>query len=104
MPDGCLVWDRSYHPGSDASLTPCTLKAVRPSIIRRLSMKMRFTIHAGSRIRLLVMPLALLAAVAWGLTSTADAYEVWITDQSDTGKDSGGFLYIYNGGKLAANH
>jgi hypothetical protein len=66
-------------------------------------MKMRFTIHAGSLIRLLVMPLALLAAVAWGLSSTADAYEVWITDQSDTGKESGGFLYIYNGGKLAAN-
>jgi hypothetical protein len=65
-------------------------------------MKMRFTIHAGSLIRLLVMPLALLAAVAWGLSSTADAYEVWITDQSDTGKESGGFLYIYNGGKLAA--
>ena len=65
-------------------------------------MKMRFTIHAGSRIRLLVMPLALLAAVASGLSSAADAYGVWITDQSDTGKDSGGFLYIYNGGKLAA--
>src|SRR5438094_305267 len=29
-------------------------------------------------------------------------YEVSITDQSDTGKESGGFLYIYNGGKLAA--
>src|SRR2546427_11141077 len=64
-------------------------------------MKMRFTIHTGSLIRLLVMPLALLAAVAWGLSSAA-AYEVWITDQSDTGKESGGFLYIYNGGKLAA--
>ncbi|MGH7236553.1 MAG: hypothetical protein ACREIO_09235, partial [Nitrospiraceae bacterium] len=65
-------------------------------------MRMPFTFHAGSRIRLLVMPLALLAAVAWGLSSAADAYEVWVTDQSDTGKESGGFLYIYNGGKLAA--
>src|SRR2546427_12563895 len=64
-------------------------------------MKMRFTIHTGSLIRLLVMPLALLAAVAWGLSSAA-AYEVWITDQSDTGKESGGFLYNYNGGKVAA--
>lgn len=33
----------------------------------------------------------------------AQAYEVWITDQSDTGKESGGFLYIYDGAKLAAN-
>lgn len=33
----------------------------------------------------------------------AGAYEVWLTDQSDTGKDSGGFLYIYDGAQLAAN-
>jgi len=33
----------------------------------------------------------------------ADAYEVWLTDQSDTGKESGGFLYIYDGAQLAAN-
>ena len=33
----------------------------------------------------------------------AEAYEVWLTDQSDTGKDSGGFLYIYDGAQLAAN-
>ncbi|MBH0195893.1 MAG: hypothetical protein HP494_09950 [Nitrospira sp.] len=33
----------------------------------------------------------------------AQAYEVWITDQSDTGKESGGFLHIYDGAKLAAN-
>jgi hypothetical protein len=33
----------------------------------------------------------------------ASAYEVWLTDQSDTGKDSGGFLYIYDGAQLAAN-
>lgn len=65
-------------------------------------MKMQCTVHAGSRVRLLVMPLALLAAVVWGLCSAADAYQVWVTDQSDTGKDTGGFLYIYNGGKLAA--
>ncbi|ALA60873.1 hypothetical protein [Nitrospira moscoviensis] len=31
------------------------------------------------------------------------AYEVWLTDQSDTGKESGGFLYIYDGAQLAAN-
>ena len=31
------------------------------------------------------------------------AYEVWLTDQSDTGKESGGYLYIYDGAQLAAN-
>ena len=33
----------------------------------------------------------------------ASAYEVWLTDQSDTAKESGGFLYIYDGAALAAN-
>jgi len=33
----------------------------------------------------------------------SEAYEVWLTDQSDTGKESGGFLYIYDGAQLAAN-
>jgi len=37
------------------------------------------------------------------LPSTTNAYEVWITDQSDTAKESGGFLYIYDGAQLAAN-
>jgi len=37
------------------------------------------------------------------LPSTVNAYEVWITDQSDTAKESGGFLYIYDGTHLAAN-
>jgi hypothetical protein len=32
-----------------------------------------------------------------------EAYEVWLTDQSDTGKESGGFLYIYDGAQLTAN-
>jgi hypothetical protein len=43
--------------------------------------------------------LALLVVAA----PAAQAYEVWITDQSDTGKESGGFLHIYDGAKLAAN-
>ena len=38
----------------------------------------------------------------WG-SDTASAYEVWLTDQSDTAKESGGFLYIYDGAALAAN-
>jgi hypothetical protein len=33
----------------------------------------------------------------------AAAYEVWLTDQSDTGKESGGFLYVYDGAQLSAN-
>ncbi|HEX3203306.1 MAG TPA: hypothetical protein VHQ67_01060 [Nitrospiraceae bacterium] len=38
-----------------------------------------------------------------GSSVPASAYEVWITDQSDTGKESGGYLYIYDGAKLAAD-
>ena len=37
------------------------------------------------------------------IAPAAQAYEVWLTDQSDTGKESGGFLYIYDGAKLADN-
>ncbi|MGH7260171.1 MAG: hypothetical protein ACREI9_05750 [Nitrospiraceae bacterium] len=37
------------------------------------------------------------------LTAPADAYEVWLADQSDTGKESGGFLHIYDGAQLAAD-
>lgn len=37
------------------------------------------------------------------VVSLATAYEVWLTDQSDTAKESGGFLYIYDGAQLAAN-
>jgi hypothetical protein len=44
---------------------------------------------------------ALGATVGGG--STASAYEVWLTDQSDTGKESGGYLHIYDGAQLAAN-
>ena len=42
----------------------------------------------------------------FGLLLAADptyAYEVWLTDQSDTGKESGGYLYVYDGAQLAAN-
>ncbi len=45
---------------------------------------------------------ALLAALAF-IAPPADAYEVWLTDQSDTGKESGGYLYIYDGAQLAAD-
>ncbi len=48
---------------------------------------------------------ALMLVAAWIAMSavSADAYEVWLTDQSDTAKESGGFLYIYDGAQLAAN-
>lgn len=49
-----------------------------------------------------VVAVLVLTSTAW-LDAQADAYEVWLTDQSDTGKDSGGFLYIYDGAQLAAN-
>ena len=44
----------------------------------------------------------LLAALALAAPA-AEAYEVWVTDQSDTGKESGGVLYVYDGAQLAAN-
>ncbi len=40
-------------------------------------------------------------AVGWG--TPGHTYEVWLADQSDTAKESGGFLYIYDGKKLAAD-
>lgn len=43
-----------------------------------------------------------LTSASW-FAAQAEAYEVWLTDQSDTGKESGGFLYIYDGAQLAAN-
>ena len=46
------------------------------------------------------------AIALFGLLLAADptsAYEVWLTDQSDTGKESGGYLYVYDGAQLAAN-
>lgn len=50
-------------------------------------------------------PLAALLGLALGLAglSSASAYEVWITDQSDTAKESGGMLHIFDGAQLAAN-
>ncbi len=50
----------------------------------------------------LFIAFALGLGAAWGPSSMAFAYEVWITDQSDTGKESGGFLYIYDGAQLAS--
>lgn len=40
---------------------------------------------------------------AFGSGASVSAYEVWLTDQSDTGKESGGYLHIYDGAQLAAN-
>jgi hypothetical protein len=57
-----------------------------------------------SRLVLAVAASTLVGAGAGiGSAVPASAYEVWLTDQSDTGKESGGFLYIYDGAALAAN-
>lgn len=53
-------------------------------------------------IRLCICLLTMTAALVLSATA-APAYEVWITDQSDTGKESGGFLYVYDGAQLAGN-
>ncbi len=50
----------------------------------------------------LFMTVLSLTSASW-FVAQAEAYEVWLTDQSDTGKESGGFLYIYDGAQLAAN-
>jgi hypothetical protein len=55
-----------------------------------------------SRLILAVAASALIGAGV-GVDPPASAYEVWLTDQSDTGKESGGILYVYDGETLAAN-
>ena len=65
---------------------------------------MRQTCAAGRTAMFAIMVggcVALGATVGGG--STAAAYEVWLTDQSDTGKESGGYLHIYDGAQLTAN-
>lgn len=56
------------------------------------------TLPLGRSLRVVALLAALVLAVP-----AAHAYEVWLADQSDTGKESGGFLYIYDGAQLAAN-
>lgn len=51
----------------------------------------------------LSLPFMALFAALVLVGSPARAYEVWLTDQSDTGKETGGFLYIYDGAQLAAD-
>jgi len=52
--------------------------------------------------RVPVLVVTLLATLGAALPA-AQGYEVWLTDQSDTGRETGGFLYIYDGAQLAAN-
>ena len=64
------------------------------------------TIPTRSLVRLLILVLAVTGVTACShgsVSSTPGGYEVWLTEQSDTGKESGGFLYIYDGAKLAAD-
>ncbi len=56
------------------------------------------------RLTLAIVASALVwAGVGIGGIAPASAYEVWLTDQSDTAKESGGFLHIYDGAALGAN-
>lgn len=63
----------------------------------------------GRRISIWTLPfLALLLGMATGTAWAADVpaavpYEVWMIDQSDSSKDGGGTLYIYDGAALAAD-
>ena len=50
-------------------------------------------------LRSVVVFLALLSADI----GVSAAYEIWLTDQSDTAKESGGYLHIYDGAQLATN-
>ena len=67
------------------------------------------TIHGlvSSGLSRLILAIAVSALAGTGVgvggIAPASAYEVWLTDQSDTAKESGGFLYIYDGAALAAN-
>jgi hypothetical protein len=47
--------------------------------------------------------LAAILTVSIAVVPATHAYEVWVTDQSDTGKESGGYLHIFDGAKLAAD-
>jgi len=49
------------------------------------------------------LAVSVLTGTMMGQANVASAYEVWLTDQSDTGKESGGYLHIYDGAELAAN-
>ncbi|MDA0739604.1 MAG: hypothetical protein O2999_13310 [Nitrospirae bacterium] len=49
-----------------------------------------------------IVGMILSCAVGWGIPSS-HAYELWVADQSDTAKEMGGFLYIYDGEKLGAD-
>ncbi len=56
-----------------------------------------------------VSVIVIFGLLLWGIsvlltpTSSAYAYEVWLSEQSDTATKSGGFLYIYDGAELVAN-
>lgn len=50
----------------------------------------------------LLATMLLLGLGTW-MERPAEAYEVWLLDQSDTGKENGGYLHIYDGARLTAN-
>ncbi len=56
-----------------------------------------------NREKILVVGLCLALNAFVGSTSLAMAYEVWVTDQSDTAENSGGYLHVYDGVSLATD-
>jgi hypothetical protein len=55
------------------------------------------------RARWCLKSVVMFAALLSANIGVSAAYEVWLTDQSDTAKESGGYLHIYDGAQLAAN-
>lgn len=64
---------------------------------------MHCTTAKQSAIRQWGVVAAVMLTMAVSLPTVTQAYEVWVTDQSDTGKESGGYLYIFDGAQLGAN-
>ena len=65
----------------------------------------RYT-HPASIQRLFTIALSVVTLAVLGAlhpVSHANAYEVWLTEQSDTGEKRGGYLYVFDGAQLVAN-
>src|ERR1043166_5971254 len=75
-------------------------------LARRSPMRTIATIGKPTWIGLCLVPLLGLLGCQGGMsrpTAAGGGYEVWITDQSDKAKESGGYLYIYDGATLSAD-
>lgn len=61
------------------------------------------TTHTGFWSLAVIAMTALTLAGLGAPAPDAEAYEVWVADQSDTGTDSGGYLHVFDGAALAAD-